>query len=727
VGRLRKLPAEFGEFRLKDGRYLDEVLGEDFFQTEVDASPGGQFSVQARESLREGVYAPARVLRRDRDRFALPPQADAISGDGGSEERRIGSGRAKLQPDADPNENVTVRGKPIDGTSPEILSDFPVPQARPEPGGVADGEEGHGPLGFRVFDLPLAEDGGVDEDALVPGAVYRIPDSAGGGTGRWKSGAFYNFDQKADWNFRSTGDLDAYSGASDAPTPEERSEELDKTWMPAERLDAAGIEAFRKKSGYGLARSDDGYTLTSPSRQELFDLTDEDAAELARQWTPEIAKQVQTIGVIWRKDLTPAEKRSLFADAIGADDSLDERIPSGRAYGRWVAKSPKRALAHKRLKAFDALAEAMEREASDEEIGTLLGELHAAMLPEVLGPQRFVRELMLDIAPLIGNIRSVRHLQNDIAEVDEAIETGDWSDAALASGMAILDFVGILPGGNLVKEGGKLAGRGLVRSVPYLDGLLAERTIRRFKAQWGDKVNKIDPRRFIGDFFDSLDPKLRKRFGGLVNERVGSVSEQELLALGKRMDPNAADEVGKKLPDGFQIKTRKYDMEATFASDVLTEKNALLGRLARWVANAGGETLPAVKAGRKQIELKTGKKNVPPREGEADKFFAENPDEASKAGVNEVIYLRRHPEEVSIDFVIHDLSNYLDGWVKEGRIGRYEATALKETMKKTWAKGVTRVAVEEYAGLLARLAAATSRDADVDDIARPEFGEDAYP
>lgn len=95
--------------------------------------------------------------------------------------------------------------------------------------------------------------------------------------------------------------------------------------------------------------------------------------------------------------------------------------------------------------------------------------------------------------------------------------------------------------------------------------------------------------------------------------------------------------------------------------------------------------------------------------------------------MNEVIYLRRQPEEVSIDFVIHDLSNYLDGWVKRGRIGLNEAIALQEAMKKAKAKGLVKVAVEEYAGLLARLGAATFRGVDIDDIATAEFGEDAYP
>jgi len=663
-----------------------------------------------REELRVGNDAMARHRRDSPDRFAPPVAPGMPAGENGAQFASLPFGYEEAEPE-------------------DSGQSFPI--AKPRPARIGT-KEPDSLRGFRMFELPLTAEGEVDKDALVPGSVYRIPDSAGGGTGQWKGGAFYNFDRKADWRIHTVEGLDAYSGVSGRPTPEERQartiKELDDTFMPPAYLDEERIAAFRQATGYGLTRGEGGFTLTDPSGHELLDLAEGDAAELARLWSPDIADRVTAIGLIWRKDLTPPEKRKLLKEAVAAEEPLTGRVLTDRReIAEHLAKFAASNLAGKRLDAFDAVAEAMERGASDEQIGELLGAFNAAMLPELLGTERFVQDLLKDLAPGLGNVRSFRHLQNDIAEIEQAVATGKWDDATLATGMAVLDAIGIFPGGNFVKQGGKLAGRGLVISVPYLDGLLAERTIRRFKAQWDDSVNKIDPRRFIGEFFDRLDPDLRKRVGGLVNDRVGEVSEKELLELGKRMDPKAADEVGKELPDGFQIKTRKYDMEATFASHVVAEKYALLGRLARWVANAGGESLTAVKAARKQIELKTGKKDVPPRQRQVDKFFAENPDEASKAGVNEVIYLRRHPEEVSIDFVIHDLSNYLDGWVKSGRIGRYEATALKEAMKKTWAKGVTRVAVEEYAGLLARLAAATSRDADIDDIARPEFGEDAYP
>ena len=607
------------------------------------------------------------------------------------------------------------------------------PTARPRPatigGGMPGGAEAafNSDGGYWTFGLPLTAEGQVDESALRPGAVYRIPDSAGGGTGQWKNGAFYNFDQKGDWRFRTAADLDAYSGVSDALTPEERWEQTiddaDKAFMPAARLDVDDIQEFTEKTGYGLTRVEGGLTLTDPSGRKLFDLAKEDAAELARIWSPEIADRVAIIGLLWREDLSPAEKRKPLEEAVNAGKPVPGRILTDRReVADYLAKATARNLDRKRLDAFDAVAEAMERGASDEEIGELLGEFHAAMLPEVLGSERFVREFLMDLVPGLGNVRSFRHLQNDIAEVERAIEIGEWGDAAWASGMAILDAVGIVPGGNLLKAGGKLAGRGLVKAVPYLDGLLAERTIRRFKAQWLNPKGPVPgAKEFFGEgALTGLTDTQIKSLNGLLRNRFGVAGGEEYLwTLGKRMDPKIKPKVHKQfsvdlagVPNALS-ETRKFDLLAAYRSDILAEKNALLGRFARWFVGAGQRADDGAQL-RTGFELKLGDQAKPPRERIPDDYFNDNPTKAADKDFRSIDDLRMHVDDVPIEFVLEDLPKHLENAVRKGKLSRGEKYLLTLAMNRMHANGILGIPVDKYATLLARVGAGTARRIEIE-------------
>lgn len=346
-GRRLRIPGEYAGFRLENGRYLGEVLEPDFFGPE-----NGHVTEEQREDLRVGNYGAARYGQDNADRFALPAMPAMPEGDNDAQFANLPFG-------------------PEEADAEDVASGLPVARRRP-----ANIEDRDSARGFRMFDLPLTAEGRVDKRALMPGSVYRIPESAGGGAGQWKGGAFYNFDGQADWNSRSAADLDAYSGAVDAPTPEERWKEVDNAFMPAALLDEAGVREFSEKSGYGLMPVDGGLMLTDGAGEELFELGKEDAAELARVWSPAIAKRVAAIGLIWREDLTPEEKRRLLAQAVYAGEADAGRILSRSEYAAHIAKSAERNLARKQLKTYDALAAAMARGASDEERRALTGQIY---------------------------------------------------------------------------------------------------------------------------------------------------------------------------------------------------------------------------------------------------------------------------------------------------------------------------------------------------------------
>ncbi len=69
-----QLPLEYGEFRLKDGRALIDVLGEKFFLPESGSEGGQPISDSERQRIRDGNYPPVGLFR-DHSRFRVRAEA----------------------------------------------------------------------------------------------------------------------------------------------------------------------------------------------------------------------------------------------------------------------------------------------------------------------------------------------------------------------------------------------------------------------------------------------------------------------------------------------------------------------------------------------------------------------------------------------------------------------------------------------------------------------------
>jgi len=491
-----------------------------------------------------------------------------------------------------------------------------------------------------------------------------------------------------------------------------------RTFSPAPYLNDAAIATFREKTRHGLRRGDGGFTLADPAGHDMFSLSEDEAAVLAHIWTPEIAPRVEATGALWREDLSPDEKRRRIQAAVYKDipEALRSVSPSGPNWISMEGGDPEdfgQRLAARRLEAFDAVAAAIESGATEQEIANRVGEFQEAMLPEVFGLGRVIKEFLMDIAPGLGNIRGIRHLQNDVAELQHAVDTGEWGDAAMASGMAILDAIGIFPGLNTAKG----IARGIGRGIPYANRPLGERSFRRLMRQWnetGKKFASIKVEDLVGDLIDGLDPKIRKSFTGLVRNRVGIVGEERTFEdVIKRMDPQASKQVRIELPrkKGSPTKTRVFDALATLPSEEIEIANALLGRLARWFVAAGDEVIGGTKGARKMIETKTGKLFESYAQEMAREWLAKNPEVTlRKAGADGFANLRNAPSEIPIEFLVQDVSEYLDGWVSKGRISKDVSDKLQLAMRQLKARGIESVRLEDYVGFLARLNAALLRD-----------------
>ncbi|MDH5556624.1 MAG: hypothetical protein OEZ03_04690, partial [Alphaproteobacteria bacterium] len=284
-------------------------------------------------------------------------------------------------------------------------------------------------LGFWTFGLPLTAEGRVDESALRPGAVYRIPDSAGGGTGQWKSGAFYNFDQKSDWRLRTAADLDAYSGASDAPTPEERDEEAladieegleivkaGSAFTPAVIATKEDIDRFNEgdRGGIRAVGGDDEIVFDLGDGEEFLALPDDAAAHVIRNWE-KYGPRLAFLSKLQDETLSPEERRRLVEEEVHRDvRAAESRGPVSPIGGRAAAmlqskRSELRRVAEARLQAYDDLVAAMDSGATDEEVAELLENFQQAMLPELLGWGPVIGEVVKDLVPGLSNVRSAIH------------------------------------------------------------------------------------------------------------------------------------------------------------------------------------------------------------------------------------------------------------------------------------------------------------------------------
>ena len=296
----------------------------------------------------------------------------------------------------------------------------------------------------------------------------------------------------------------------------------------------------------------------------------------------------------------------------------------------------------------------MERGASDEEIGELLGNFNAAMMPEVFGTERFFRELLMDVAPGLGNARSVRHLQNDIAEVERAIETGEWGDAAMASGMAVLDAVGIFPGGNLLKAGGRrlakgvrAAARPLARLVPRK--LKARWELQKFMANWDESFPTATAKEYFAKVWDDLPPHMRTFLDERYKNFAGSAAEN---IVGKKFDDAgfnlAPTQRGRTFKGALnnQPFTRIYD-------DVSSEeiKKRLLGFSVRPKRSPKGSG----------VEVKSNNAELPRHQENADNVIAD----ARAGDLASVAYFRVPATRIEPE----DLADVVESWLKNSRRG----------------------------------------------------------
>ena len=824
-----KLPGEYAGFRLEDGRFLGEVMGESFFLPESGSGNGEPLPADTPGHAPGGIGAPSGPAMPDDDNEAEytnlpfgPEEGDMAAGSSVSGQRPGGGGieNPGRRPEAaekpeftsadipDPRDRrefesleIAMQGaerkialhedrldlferrfknKRIDAGAmgrarryfefrigqqealiernekrlTEIRADalldaaalspgdtpraeearengapvFPTARARPAnigsgmPGGAEALFNSDG--GFWMFGLPLTAAGAVDEDALRPGAVYRIPDSAGGGTGQWKNGAFYNFDRKGDWRLRTAGDLDAYSGASDAPTPEERDENLRNRikaggdFMPSVFLKEPDIEKFNSNNSEGVraVQGDDEVSFSLGDGPAFLTLPDDAAAVLVRNWD-DFKPRLGLLSRLFAEDLPPKEMRRLIEaevykgipesertkpPAMAADGTMDVSIDEPYGMERFTAEV--------RMRAFDELVEGISGGASDEEIAELIGEFQKTMLPELMGAGRFLSEFIKDMVPGLNNVRSGIHFWNDLTEIKEEWKEGDVTGLAGNGILLLLDGLGMIPivGSAFapVRSGLKKGARVIGKALPRVDALVAQAQMLKHKFQWPNLKHKTDPLRIFGPTVKNLPPDVVKALGRKANWIVGDASQGYLRGLLRRMDPAARPELtiaNHHIVPGA-TKGRRYDMAARDASAILLED------IAGWL----GHRFSNFRAKLNHYEFKGGGGTKKRSQEVIDKYANAHPGQLLEEGgapVTNVRDIRIFPQQIPIEYAIADAEMRLGQLVNRGVIDEATSVALLNGMIAESKRGTKLIGLFDYAGVFVNLLAAGSHRA----------------
>ena len=153
---------------------------------------------------------------------------------------------------------------------------------------------------------------------------------------------------------------------------------------------------------------------------------------------------------------------------IGSIRSADGRpiVRLPRAFLRRIAEDPER-YAGRLVKLRD---------------GTIDPEAAETIFPEMTEPDA-LRELILDMLPIVGNIRSGKQFLETGRKALEAYEREDYEAFALNGGLAVLDLIGAVSGVAFLP---KLLRKGLaatIRSVPAGDRALATVDLARAKSR----------------------------------------------------------------------------------------------------------------------------------------------------------------------------------------------------------------------------------------------------
>jgi len=488
--------------------------------------------------------------------------------------------------------------------------------------------------------------------------------------------------------------------------------------MPAILLKAPDIDNFNRNVGGGLRalQGDDVVSFRLGDGPVFLTLPDDAAAVLVRNWA-DFGPRVNLLARLFADDLSPEDMRRMVEAEVYKSIPESERdkpsvMPPDNTMSFFDDHlGHQQGIAELRIRAFDEMVDGIRRGASDEEVAELIRDFQEIMLPELMGAGRFLKEFVKDMVPGLNNVRSAFHLWNDIIELKEEWKDGDIAGLAGNSVLLLLDGLGLVPivGSAFapVRNTLKRGGRAFVRTIPRMDGLVAQVQLWKHRLQWRNLSHTIDPSRIFGAVFDKLPPEIQWRVRSKTNFALGHAGEVHQQSLLGRMDPAAQRQTHVNIPEHLQPTLRdrtfrRYDGLARDATGLIVED--IMG----WLGPLIGHQRNRFQAGFKHHEFKAGGSNNA-LQNVIDAFANNNPGMLTDVlgnAVERVERARIYPEQIPMDLAIQHARERFAQLVANNVIEASTSRELLDAMKASYELGTKFIGLFDYAGLYVNLLAA---------------------
>jgi peptidoglycan hydrolase-like protein with peptidoglycan-binding domain len=466
--------------------------------------------------------------------------------------------------------------------------------------------------------------------------------------------------------------------------------------LPAPALTRELLERFRNRSGYPLVKTERGdFELQDPDTgKALAVLSKDTAAGLVRSWDS-YSDRVALLSIAGRADVSVKEQLRLaepfFSKVDSADLSPTKAIGSAGRAGIQARIKMQQKMADEERAAFRKAVTALDAGADREQA---LSQLRKEILQD-MDADFTILEMLADVAPVVGNLRSLRHAQNDFAEAQEARQEGRHLSGVRQEMLAAVDLAGAIPGLNAVK----MVGRGAVKLTPYGERVVADRALRRLERNFSDRSHPIDPTRLFGDVWDEVPARAKRRVRFDANMALGAAGEEHFTALAKKADPDVEIQAIRRLSEPGLPKKRVYDFVKREVFDSIRQD------IARKLPSVIGRQIEPTAVRRIASEGKVGATDKTPRQRRFDGAVTTKKELAEEIGVDDVRDIRMFPEEIPAKLAIADFETRIPGLIRDRVVDQETADALLSALKKSYARGLTTVLIDDYAGLIARLLA----------------------
>ena len=175
-----------------------------------------------------------------------------------------------------------------------------------------------------------------------------------------------------------------------------------------------------------------------------------------------------------------------------------------------------------------------------------------------------MREMVLDLLPIIGNVRSAAEAYESYRDAIEALEREDWGAFVEHGGMGLLNTLGAVGGpfgGPLVRIV-KAGMRYLADATPVVRRAVAAHGMKKAANRAGKLYPGVRVEKALGRAFDRLTDEQKKKVRGIFPNVVGKAGERHAIRQAK----NAGQPVTQQGPRtattvdmGGKTATRRYD------------------------------------------------------------------------------------------------------------------------------------------------------------------------